>query len=1302
MLGFGRGSRGAHFQLVARISQIIPLFFFALDSRAQTTDICDRTSQIEATILRELGLSESDCGSVPTDDLAKITRIRAYARNITSLKSGDFAGLDNLERLYLNNNSLASLPEDLFDGLSSLSILWLSSNALTSLPEDVFDGLSSLKKLYLYDNSLSSLPEDLFDGPSSLGILFLYSNSLASLPADLFDGLSSLEGLDLNNNSLASLPEDLFDGLSSLKRLDLNNNSLASLPEDLFDGLSSLERLDLYNNSLASLPEDLFDGLSSLDRLDVDFNRLTTLPADLFDGLSSLNRLWLANNALTSLPEDLLDGLSNLEILYLHRNALTSVPEDLLDGITKLRHICLDQNRLTTLPEKFFDQKGFWPPLDVWLRENRIECLPATILNNPYLAFLPPKNTFRVCGAAPTVTLKLSAPRISENGGSTTVTATMNRPSSAKTTVTVSAAAQRPALESDYNLSTNRTLTIAAGATRSTGTVTITAVDNDRDEPDKTVTVSGTATNTQGITNPSAVTLTITDDDDDAPTVTLALSTNSISEKGGITTVTAKVDRVSSTATTVTISATSQSPATSSDYELSTNTTLTIAAGDTASTGTVTITAVDNDRDEPDKTITVSGTATGTETVTGPADVTLTIEDDEDVPTVTLALSTNPIDENGGITAVTATLDRVSSAATTVTILAVPVPPATSSDYKLSPRTTLTIAAGATSSTGTVTITAVDNDRDERDKTVKVLGSATNTQGVTNPSDLTLTITNDDHALISAPTSVAVTEGGSTDFLVALSAQPSGTVTVTVTGYGGTDLTPNPLILTFTAVNWSTPQTVTLAAVEDEDFVSDEALLTLTGSGGGYDGVTHSVAVMITDNDVASVTAPASVVVPEGSTGDLSVALSVQPMAAVTLTIAGHAATDLTPTPIALTFTPMNWSTPQLVTLTAGEDDDVTDDEVALTLTGSGGGYTGVTHLVAVTITDNDVPSVAAPASMVVPEGGPTFLQVALSAQPAATVTLMVTGHAGTDLTPAPRTLTFTTTNWSTSQPVRLTAAEDEDFMDDEEILTLTASGGGYDGVTHSVAVTITDNDAASVMVPTSVVVPEGGSRDLPVALWAQPTAAVMLTVTGHGGTDLTLSPRTLTFTTTNWSVPQPVRLTAAEDEDYADDPVALTLTGSGGGYTGVTHSVAVTITDNDLAPPSLSIHDLQIREDAKTGQMRVELNPPSDKMVVVRYTTSDGTGEAPSDYMSSRGLMLFEPGSVRGRISVKIVDDAIPEGDETLTVTLSNPRNAIIQRGVGTLTIVDNDGGVTLAIEDEVGFEDAGDDSVYGSFICA
>ena len=78
------------------------------------------------------------------------------------------------------------------------------------------------------------------------------------------------------------------------------------------------------------------------------------------------------------------------------------------------------------------------------------------------------------------------------------------------------------------------------------------------------------------------------------------------------------------------------------------------------------ITAVDNDIDEPDKTFMITGTST--DNVTGPEAIEFTIEDDEETPTLTLALTETTISEAGGQTILTATLDTLSSEATTVTL----------------------------------------------------------------------------------------------------------------------------------------------------------------------------------------------------------------------------------------------------------------------------------------------------------------------------------------------------------------------------------------------------------------------------------------------------------------------------------------------------------------------------------------------------------------------------------------------------------------------------------------------------------
>ena len=142
--------------------------------------------------------------------------------------------------------------------------------------------------------------------------------------------------------------------------------------------------------------------------------------------------------------------------------------------------------------------------------------------------------------AMPTVMLALSLAPISEAGGTSTVTVSLDHPSSEATTVTVTTEAVSPAVEGDF-IQSGTTLTIEAGETASTGAVEITAVNNDVDAPDKVIEVSGVVVNSRGTTGPAVVMLTI-EDDDAMPVVTLTLSLTSISEADGTSVVTASLD----------------------------------------------------------------------------------------------------------------------------------------------------------------------------------------------------------------------------------------------------------------------------------------------------------------------------------------------------------------------------------------------------------------------------------------------------------------------------------------------------------------------------------------------------------------------------------------------------------------------------------------------------------------------------------------------------------------------------------------------------------------------------------------
>ena len=111
-----------------------------------------------------------------------------------------------------------------------------------------------------------------------------------------------------------------------------------------------------------------------------------------------------------------------------------------------------------------------------------------------------------------------------------------------------------------------------------------------------------------------------------------------------------------------------------------------------------------------------------------------------------------------------------------------------------------------------------------------------------------------------------------------------------------------------------------------------------------------------------TVSTAALTVTEQDSTGDgYTVVLDTEPTADVVVTVAGHAGTDVTANPTALTFTMSNWETAQTVTVTADDDADTTDDSVALTHSAASAdsGYNGIAIAgVAVTVNDNDTAQV--------------------------------------------------------------------------------------------------------------------------------------------------------------------------------------------------------------------------------------------------------------------------------------------------------------------------------------------------------
>ena len=120
---------------------------------------------------------------------------------------------------------------------------------------------------------------------------------------------------------------------------------------------------------------------------------------------------------------------------------------------------------------------------------------------------------------------------------------------------------------------------------------------------------------------------------------------------------------------------------------------------------------------------------------------------------------------------------------------------------------------------------------------------------------------------------------------------------------------------------------------------------------------------------------------------------------------------------------------------------------------------------------------------------------------------------------------------------------------------------------------------------------------------------------------------------------------------------------------------------DDDPAPqdaPEVSISDASVVE-GETGSLtllvfQVTLSKASDEDITVRYEIRGGTAIGGSDYWGGRGKVTIWAGQTRGMIGVNVADDSRREGDETLSVELTEADGAVIAVATAIGTIVDDD----------------------------
>ena len=128
---------------------------------------------------------------------------------------------------------------------------------------------------------------------------------------------------------------------------------------------------------------------------------------------------------------------------------------------------------------------------------------------------------------------------------------------------------------------------------------------------------------------------------------------------------------------------------------------------------------------------------------------------------------------------------------------------------------------------------------------------------------------------------------------------------------------------------------------------------------------------------------------------------------------------------------------------------------------------------------------------------------------------------------------------------------------------------------------------------------------------------------------------------------------------------------------------------------PAIRVADAEAHEEDGTLRFRVTLDQAATEPVTVRYATSDGTAVAGEDYESASGELTFAAGVTEQWVDVVLIDDAVEDSGETLTLTLSDASGGWLADAAGAGTILNTEH--TTSVSEPQGGDLPGDTSTAG-----
>ena len=288
----------------------------------------------------------------------------------------------------------------------------------------------------------------------------------------------------------------------------------------------------------------------------------------------------------------------------------------------------------------------------------------------------------------------------------------------------------------------------------------------------------------------------------------------------------------------------------------------------------------------------------------------------------------------------------------------------------------------------------------------------------------------------------------------------------------------------------------------------------------------------------------------------------------------------------------------------------------------------------------------------------------------------------------------------STDDMISIPIINDQDAEGNEIfVVRLTNLSGAVftNGATSlDAVVTIEDDDAPELTITTTEFEPpeeiEGGEFTIGLELASTTDIKVTFDITLSGGTatnsidyeNPTSLSREIAIGNTTDSIMIPIKSDTLNEGNETFNFTISNLVGAILENNASTLVQEITIIDNEIPTVRFMQNNFRVVEnvDSEKVDIIVNLSGATNKPVVVRYETEDGSATADTDYTgitnSDEAILTINPSESAGTISIAITNDTDAEGIEEFKVKLSHVTNAVFDESatelIAIVSIVDDD----------------------------